>query len=77
MFSFQGLRPGTYDVEIAMYADRLTAPPFWEHMSRAGERVAVIDAPFGRPIDGLNGVQITNWASMTPGLGREALGRAA
>lgn len=61
MFSFQGLRPGTYDVEIAMYADRLTAPPFWEHMSRAGKRVAVIDAPFSRPTDSLNGVQITNW----------------
>jgi predicted AlkP superfamily phosphohydrolase/phosphomutase len=61
MFSFQGLRAGTYDVEIAMYADRLTAPPFWEHMSRAGKRVAVIDAPFGRPTEGLNGVQITNW----------------
>jgi predicted AlkP superfamily phosphohydrolase/phosphomutase len=61
MFSFQGLRAGTYDVEIAMHADRLTAPPFWAHMSRAGKRVAVIDVPFGRPTDGLNGVQITNW----------------
>ncbi len=61
MFSFQGLKPGTYEVEIAMYANRLTAPPFWERMSRAEKRVAVIDAPFARPIDGLNGVQITNW----------------
>src|SRR5713226_6288951 len=63
MYSFQAVKPGSYDVEIGMYADRLPTPPFWSHMSRAGKRVAVIDAPFARPIEGLNGVQITNWGA--------------
>ena len=63
MFSFQAVKPGSYDVELGMRADRLPTPPFWSHMSRAGKRVAVIDAPFARPIGGLNGVQITNWGA--------------
>jgi predicted AlkP superfamily phosphohydrolase/phosphomutase len=44
-----------------MYADRLPSPPFWTHMSRAGKRVGVIDVPFARPLEGLNGMQLTNW----------------
>jgi len=63
MFSFHAVKAGTYDLEIGMYADRLPVPPFWVHMSRAGKRVAVIDVPFARPTDGLNGVQITNWGA--------------
>ena len=63
MFSYQNLKPGTYDVELAMHADRLPVPPFWTHMSQAGRRVAVIDVPFARPLQELNGIQITNWGS--------------
>ena len=61
MFSFQALKPGTYAIENGMHADRLPVPPFWAHMSRGGKRVAVVDVPFARPVEGLNGVQITNW----------------
>jgi predicted AlkP superfamily phosphohydrolase/phosphomutase len=61
MMSFQAMRPGTYEIENPMYADRLPSPPFWAHMSRAGKRVAVIDVPFARPLHGLNGIQLTNW----------------
>lgn len=61
MISFQAMKPGTYEIENPMYADRLPSPPFWTHLSRAGKRVAVIDVPFARPLEGLNGVQITNW----------------
>jgi predicted AlkP superfamily phosphohydrolase/phosphomutase len=63
MYSFQTVKPGSYDIELGMGADRLPTPPFWSHMSRAGKRVAVIDAPFARPLEGLNGVQITNWGT--------------
>lgn len=63
MISFQAMKPGTYEIENPMYADRLPSPPFWAHMSHAGKRIAVIDAPFARPFDGLNGVQITNWGA--------------
>jgi predicted AlkP superfamily phosphohydrolase/phosphomutase len=61
MFSFQSLKPGTYDIENGMHADRLPVPPFWAHMSRAGKRVAAVDVPFARPIEGINGVHVTNW----------------
>ena len=63
MFAFQSTKAGSYDIENGMFADRLPAPPFWSHMSAAGRRVAVVDAPFARPIEGLNGVQITNWGA--------------
>lgn len=63
MYSFQAMKAGSYDVEIGMRADRLPRPPFWSYMSRAGKRVAVVDAPFARPTDRLNGVQITNWGA--------------
>jgi predicted AlkP superfamily phosphohydrolase/phosphomutase len=66
MFSYLKLKPGTYDLEVGMYADRLPVPPFWTHLSRAGKRVAVIDAPFARPVRGLNGIQVTNWGAHDP-----------
>jgi predicted AlkP superfamily phosphohydrolase/phosphomutase len=61
MFAFLTMRPGSYFIENGMYADRLPVPPFWTHIGEAGKRVAVVDAPFSRPLEGLNGVQITNW----------------
>src|SRR5882672_5037965 len=66
MFAYQQRRRGTYDLEVAMYADRLPTPPFWESLSRAGKRVAVIDAPFARPVKRLNGIQVTNWGAHDP-----------
>ena len=63
MISYQELKHGSYDIANGMYADCLPVPPFWTHMSQAGKRVAVVDAPFARPLDGLNGVQITNWGA--------------
>lgn len=61
MVSFASMRPGTYEIENGMFADRLPVAPFWHHASRAGRRVAVVDVPFARPLPGLNGVQVTNW----------------
>ncbi len=63
MFAYQQLKRGSYDLEVAMHADRLPVPPFWERLSGAGKRVAVIDAPFARPVRRLNGVQVTNWGA--------------
>lgn len=63
MFAYEQLKRGTYDLEVAMYADRLPAPPFWDSLSRAGKRVAIIDAPFARPVKRLNGIQVTNWGA--------------
>ena len=66
MFSHFKLKRATYDVEVGMYADRLPVLPFWAHLSRAGKRVAVIDAPFARPVKGLNGIHVTNWGAHDP-----------
>jgi predicted AlkP superfamily phosphohydrolase/phosphomutase len=66
MLSYLQLKPGTYDLEVGGYADRLVVPPFWAQLSQAGKRVAVIDAPFARPLRGLNGIQVTNWGSHDP-----------
>ena len=63
MLSHLKLKPGTYDLEMGMHADRLPVPPFWIHLSRAGKRVAAIDAPFARPVQRLNGIQVTNWGA--------------
>jgi hypothetical protein len=40
MFATVKLKVGTYDLEGAMYADRLPYPPFWTRLSQAGRRVA-------------------------------------
>jgi predicted AlkP superfamily phosphohydrolase/phosphomutase len=66
MFSHLKLKPRTYDLEVGMYANRLPVPPFWAHLSGAGKRVAVIDAPFARPVSRLNGIQVTNWGAHDP-----------
>ena len=63
MFAYQQIKRGTYDLEVALNAARLPVPPFWEQLSRAGKRVAVIDAPFARPAKRLNGIQVTNWGA--------------
>jgi predicted AlkP superfamily phosphohydrolase/phosphomutase len=63
MFAYRQLKRGTYDLEFGLYADRLPVPPFWDSLSRAGKRVAIIDAPFARPVRRLNGIQVTNWGA--------------
>ena len=37
MFATVKIKVGTYDMEEAMYADRLPHLPFWAHLSRGGE----------------------------------------
>ena len=63
LFAYRQLEPGTYRLDVAMRADRLTDSPFWLPLSAAGKRVAVVDAPFARPHPGLNGIQVTNWGA--------------
>ena len=60
MYAYKQIVPGTYGVEISM-AERMRMQPFWAYLSAAGKRVAVIDAPFAKPVKKLNGIQVTNW----------------
>jgi predicted AlkP superfamily phosphohydrolase/phosphomutase len=68
-----GLRPDRHryhswdEIEIATYVRRLTTPlsalgtPFWETLSAAGRRVAVLDVPHARAAVPLDGVQVAEW----------------
>jgi predicted AlkP superfamily phosphohydrolase/phosphomutase len=56
------LPPGRLDYEpISGWPER--AEPFWVAASRAGRRIAILDAPLSRIADGLNGVQTVEWGS--------------
>jgi predicted AlkP superfamily phosphohydrolase/phosphomutase len=66
LFAYRQIIPGTYDLKIAMLADRLPQPPFWVALSQAGKRVAIVDAPFAKPWKDLNGIQVTNWGAHDP-----------
>lgn len=63
MFAYLQIKPGSYDLQLGLRADRLPVYPFWHHLSKAGKKVAVIDAPFAKPMRGLNGIQVTNWGA--------------
>jgi predicted AlkP superfamily phosphohydrolase/phosphomutase len=43
--------------------DVIEATPVWEHLSRAGVRVGVVDMPKFRLATTLNGFQLTNWGA--------------
>ena len=59
-FHWRQLQQGSY--ELANARERtLRPPPFWQALSEAGRRVAVIDAPKSPLVTNLNGMQITNW----------------
>lgn len=59
------LVPGTYDLRTFSYADA-DALPFWSRLAGTGKRVAVIDAPDSRPVKGVEGIQLANWAVHEP-----------
>jgi predicted AlkP superfamily phosphohydrolase/phosphomutase len=52
------LRPGGYRVGSV---GPLGRSPFWEVLSRAGRRVAIVDVPKSPQSTELNGVRISNW----------------
>jgi predicted AlkP superfamily phosphohydrolase/phosphomutase len=37
--------------------------PFWEDLSRAGRRVAILDVPLSAPSKNLNGIQLVEWGA--------------
>ncbi|MGH8986910.1 MAG: alkaline phosphatase family protein [Acidimicrobiia bacterium] len=70
--------------ERATSPDECEAPPFWEALSDADLRTAVLDVPRSRLSRGLNGMQLCEWAthdrdvgmrSWPPELAGEVLGR--
>ena len=55
------LRPGTYDLYRPEQTHLVRSPPFWQHVSRASKRVAVLDVPLSQIDTSINGVQTVEW----------------
>jgi predicted AlkP superfamily phosphohydrolase/phosphomutase len=51
---------GTYQWRMTT-ADAIEGTPFWETLSQAGRRVAVLDVPHSKAGRPLNGVQVSEW----------------
>src|SRR5205823_12593707 len=52
------LRPGTYELYRCYTGDFVKREPFWNHLSRAGRRVAICDVPLTGVSKDLNGIQM-------------------
>ena len=57
------LRPGTYELYRCYTGDFVKREPFWNHLSRAGRRVAICDVPLTGVSKDLNGIQMVEWGS--------------
>ncbi len=54
--------PGTYKTR-EFDNKTLRVDPYWRALSDAGRRVFIVDVPKSYALDGLNGVQVANWAN--------------
>ncbi len=61
-YYFRQLASGSYDLE-AVEPPVSAAPPFWSTLRESGERVLVVDVPDTRPLPGLAGLQLADWAT--------------
>ena len=59
-YFFHAIEPGSYHSPF-WQEKHLQYPPFWETLSDAGKRVAVIDVPKSPLSRNINGVQVTDW----------------
>ena len=61
--SWQQVRLGTYELYRAYTPECVERPPFWDILSRAGHRCAILDVPQTRPSTELNGIQLVEWGA--------------
>ncbi len=58
------LKPGKYELEATdaetVFRNKL---PFYARLSDSARRVAIVDVPKTRPVEGLNGVQVCAWGA--------------
>ena len=57
------LTPGTYRYSDLTLGPLTTREPFWEALSRAGKRLAILDVPLSQISERINGVQTVEWGS--------------
>jgi predicted AlkP superfamily phosphohydrolase/phosphomutase len=63
VYSWLQIVPGTYEQQRCLTGEHLKREPFWNHLGRAGQRVAVLDMPLSGVSAGLNGVQLVEWGA--------------
>lgn len=61
--SWEQLKSGTYEFYRAYTPDLVRTTPFWEHLSAAGKRVAILDIPNAPPSPRINGIQLREWGA--------------
>jgi len=61
--SLTQLNPGTYKFYCCYPGSFIKQEPFWNYLSAAGRRVAILDIPLSGVSRGLNGIQMVEWAS--------------
>ncbi|HET6463079.1 MAG TPA: alkaline phosphatase family protein, partial [Candidatus Krumholzibacteria bacterium] len=64
-YCFEQLRPGSYE-KVRIHPTDTQAPPFWDMLSRAGRRIAIIDVPKTYVAENLNGVHVVDWGTHDP-----------
>ena len=64
-YCYEQLRPGSYEIVRVRPTDT-HAPAFWNALSAAGRRVAVIDVPKTFVAEGFNGCHIVDWGTHDP-----------
>lgn len=61
-YSYRQIRPGSYETYV-FRPFHVKQEPFWDTLSRAHKKVAVIDVPKTFPSKDLNGIHIVDWAT--------------
>ena len=57
------LKPGTYDFYRCYTGENIQREPFWDVLSRAQKRVAILDIPLSGLSPEINGIQSVEWGS--------------
>ena len=60
---WEQLKSGTYETYRAYTPDLVRTTPFWDHLSTAGRRVAILDIPQARPSPRINGIHLVEWGA--------------
>lgn len=66
-YCYSQIESGTYRTKQFSVFD-LQGELFWDVLSRAGRKVAIIDVPRTPPSENLNGVQVVDWGTHDPDL---------
>src|SRR5215813_2846442 len=60
IFDFTGRKPQSYETSFINAAWR-RAPDFWQYLTEAGKRIAVLSVPFTYPPEKVNGIMISGF----------------